>query len=328
MRYIRIPGTELQPSTICLGTGNIGSAIDPSTSFALLDAYLNQGGNFLDTAKVYADWLPGEKSVSEKTIGQWLRQRSNRNNVILATKGAHPELTAMHIPRLSRSEIVYDLQESLKNLQTEVIDLYWLHRDDVHRPVEEIIETLTDQVQAGKIRYFGCSNWRMERIKAAQVYAYQRGGPGFIANQMMWSLAVVNPKALPDQTMVVMDDELKRYHLETGLAAIPYSSQANGWFQRRARDTVGQMKATLRGMYGGMANEHRFRCMTQLASESGLLVTDIVLGYLQSQPFPTIPIVGCQSIDQLRDSLSAGDVSLSPDQVKYLEQEENLESTS
>jgi aryl-alcohol dehydrogenase-like predicted oxidoreductase len=102
MRYINIANTDLKPSAICFGTAHLGSIIDQRTSFRLLDNYLERGGNFLDTAKVYADWLRGERSSSEKTIGRWMRQRKNRGRVILAPKGGHPKLAAMQIPRLSR----------------------------------------------------------------------------------------------------------------------------------------------------------------------------------------------------------------------------------
>jgi aryl-alcohol dehydrogenase-like predicted oxidoreductase len=322
MRYLEIPNTALKPSAICLGTANLGSVIDQKASFRLLDAYLEQGGNFLDSAKVYADWLRGERSRSEKTIGRWMRQRKNRGQVILATKGGHPNLATLQIPRLSPAEIVADLNASLKNLQVECIDLYWLHRDDGHRPVEDIVETLLRQVALGKIRYFGCSNWRSARIKAAQAYAWRLGCPGFVANQAMWSLAVVDPQALADQTMVVMEAELKQVHVETNLTAFAYSSQANGWFQRRASGQTGGMSAALRKLYASPANEARFRRVEQLASASGLSLTELVLGYLLAQPFPTFPIVGSQSLGQLQDSLKAGDVQLTLEQVKYLEQTE------
>jgi len=319
MKYLTIPITDLTPSSICLGTANLGSAIPQNAAFDLLDAYVEQGGNFLDTAKIYADWLPGEKSISEKTIGTWLQQRKHRDRIIIATKGAHPDFATMHIPRLSRADIFADVEASLRNLQIEQIDLYWLHRDDVNRPVAEILDSLLELTRSGKIRYFGCSNWQAERIRAAQTYVQYSGKPGFIANQMMWSLAVVPQDALADQTTVAMNAELREYHSETSLTAIPYSSQANGWFQRMANGTMHQMNAAQQKMYNRPENERRFRRAQQLAAETGYSITEIVLAYLQSQPFLTIPIVGCQRLEQLCESLQAGDVRLSPEQLQFLE---------
>ena len=319
MRYTVIPGTNLRTSTICMGTGPIGSAVDRQASFALLDAYVDEGGNFLDSASVYANWLPIERSISEKTIGQWLTLRGNRDRIVIGTKGGHPELSTMHISRLSPADIVHDLDASLANLQADVIDLYWLHRDDPQRPVGEIVETLNEQVRLGKVRYLGASNWPPARIQAAQEYAVQHALQSFAASQALWSLAVPERAALGDRTLALMDDEFRRYHVQTGLAAIPYSSQANGYFQKLAQGGSEAIKPAQARVYGSAENQERFRRIQKLRADTGLSVSQIVLGYMQSQPFITIPIVGCRTLAQLADSLAAGDVRLTPEQVRYLE---------
>ena len=319
MKTVNLPNTDLTVSGICLGTGDIGSKIERSRSFRMLDLFLELGGTFIDTASVYANWLPGPESISEKTIGDWLCQSGKRDQVVLATKGAHPDLKTMHVSRMSRAEIVHDLDSSLRNLRTDVIDLYWLHRDDVKRPVGEILETLNDQVRAGKIRYFGCSNWSASRIREAQAYAEAHGLQGFSGDQMMWSLAVINRAAIADTTIVVMDDELRRLHAQGGLAAIPYTSQANGLFQKMAAGVADQMRPNHQAVYGSPENQARFQRVMALARELSTTVTAIVLGYLQSQPFVTVPIAGCQSPEQLADSAAASDVRLTAEQVAYLE---------
>ena len=307
----------MTPSVLCLGTALFGSTIGRDDAFALLDFFLEAGGNFLDSARIYADWLPGEKGRSEKTIGLWMRERRNRDRVIVATKGANLDL-ATGEPRLARACIESDLAESLQALQTDRIDLYWLHRDDPARPAEEIVDTLADQVRAGRIRQFGCSNWRVERIRAAQDYARRSGLPGFVGDQPMWSLARMEQKDVRDPTMVVMDEALQAYHRETGLACIPFSSQANGWFQKHALAPDGSASSI--GGCHAPENEARLRRARRLAAESGLSVTQIVLGYLIGQPFATIPIVGCRNREQLRDTLTAGDIRLDQDQIRFLEQ--------
>lgn len=282
-----------------------------------MDAYLTCGGNVIDTAAVYANWLPGEKNSSEKTIGRWLARTGKRDKIVLATKGGHPDLATMHISRMSPSEIVDDVETSLRNLQTDWIDLYWLHRDDPARPVAEIIDTLHGQVVAGKIRYFGSSNWRADRIEAAQIYATARGITGFVANQMRWSLAAIDPDATGDPTTVAMDDETYAFHQRTGLAAIPYSSQASGYFQKMAEGRA--ISPSQQKVYGGPENQQRLARVIQLAQETGLSVSQIVLAYLTSQPFTTIPIVGCRTVAQVEDSMRAGDVQLSNEQVAWLD---------
>ncbi|MBX3053085.1 MAG: aldo/keto reductase [Caldilineaceae bacterium] len=316
MRSTPIPHTDLTPSAICLGSSNFGNGIPPADAYALMDTYVTCGGNFIDTAAVYANWLPGEKNSSEKTIGRWLARSGQRARLVLATKGGHPDLATMHISRMSPPKIVDDVETSLRNLQTDWIDLYWLHRDDTARPVAEIIDTLHGQVVAGNIRYFACSNWRPERIAAAQAYAAQKGITGFVANQMRWSLAAINPAAVDDSTTVAMDDETYAYHKQSSLAAIPYSSQANGYFQKEAEKR--EVRPNQQKMYGNRENRARGARLKKLAGETGYSISQLVLGWLTNQPFPTIPIVGCRTVAQVEDSMTAGDVELTEAQVAWL----------
>ncbi len=320
MRQLTLPGSDLRVSSLCLGIGQFGSGLGQEISWRLLDAFVEAGGAFVDTANVYGDWVPGLKSPSEKMLGAWLAGRGNRDQVVLATKGGHPRLESMDVSRLAPADLVHDVDESLRHLQVEVIDLYWLHRDDPARPVGEIMQTLADLAAVGKIRSIGCSNWRADRIRAAQEYAAAQGLPGFVGDQMLWSMAALNPNGLPDPTMVAMTPDLYGYHLQSGLAAIPYSSQANGLFQKlsdwRSRDRITPGQAARHPL---AENQARLARAQSLARDLGVSLTGIVLGYLQSQPFTTIPIIGCRTLDQLQDSLAGDGVRLSPEQLAFLE---------
>lgn len=318
MKRLRIPGSRLEVSEICLGTVGLGATIDVPSSFTMLDRYLDLGGNFLDSANVYSDWIPGEKSRSEKTIGRWLKARNNRDQIVLATKGAHPRLESMQLSRLAPEDIVHDLDQSLASLQTDWIDLYWLHRDDPSRPVPEILETLNLQVRAGKIRYFGASNWTFERFRLAQDHARDQGMQGFVADQVLWNVAVVDPEHIADKTTTTMNAALEHYHRSTGIAAIPYSAQANGLFQRLLEGSLEQMNPELRRPYPPAPNFERFQKIQQIMRESNLSLSQVVLGYLMSQPFITIPIIGPRTLAQLEDSLGAAGVRLSGDQLEVL----------
>ena len=177
MRAFTIPHTDLTVSALSLGTGGMGTHVSHDDSFRILDRYVERGGNFLDTAHIYAAWVPGGGGASERTIGDWIRTRGARDAVAIGTKGGHPHLETMTISRLSPQEIVQDLDESLERLQIETIDLYWLHRDDPKRPVGELIETLTDAVTQKKIRYFGVSNWRLPACKRRWTMPLPEGLP-------------------------------------------------------------------------------------------------------------------------------------------------------
>jgi aryl-alcohol dehydrogenase-like predicted oxidoreductase len=322
VKNLNIPGTDLCPSAICLGTVPFGSTLSEKYSFDLLDACLHLGGNFIDTANVYADWIADTKSASEKTIGKWLQTRRNRGKVIIATKGGHPKLYQMQVPRLTKKDIIHDLHESLHHLQTDYVDLYWLHRDDPSIPVENILMTLEEQVQSGKIRYYGCSNWTASRLKEARNASVYHNIKGFAANQPLWSLAVPNHDRLTDKTMVQMDDELKAFHSITGMAVIPYSSQANGFFsgryQKNDKSFSSPSSSTVYQIYYNDGNFERLNRVKHVAQHLLKTTTQIALGYLLSQPYPVFPIVGSRTIEQLRDSYVAADIRLDPQTVRYL----------
>ena len=125
MKYKHIPHTDLFPSVICLGTASFGTSLDSSTAFQLLDTFVEHGGNCIDTAHIYGAWVPDGLGLSEKIIGQWVKERGLEEKIIVATKGAHPLLSAMDVSRLSRQDIVADLDASLHCLQRESIDLFW-----------------------------------------------------------------------------------------------------------------------------------------------------------------------------------------------------------
>lgn len=320
MRYVNIPVTELKASIICFGTQSMGAEISKSDSFTLLDTFVDQGGNFLDTAHIYSDWIPGEKGRSERIIGEWIKERGIRDKVIIGTKGAHPNFEIMNVPRLSNNEITSDLDESLKYLKTDYVDLYWLHRDDPKRSVEEILENMNCKVKDGKVRYFGCSNWKPARIKEAAEYAARKGISGFVANQMMWSLAVPNKDAIADKTIVSMDEEGIRLHKELGLTAVPYSSQAQGFFSKMKLKGTDGLDQRLKDIYHNTHNLKVFERAQKLAEQLSMSITEISLSYIISQPeFTSIPVIGCKNIEQLSGSLKASNRMLSPYHICYLE---------
>jgi len=225
----------------------------------------------------------------------------------------------MQTPRLSDAEVIGDLDESLRNLQTDYIDVYWLHRDDPNRPVGEIIEMLHRQVQAGKIRAFGCSNWRADRIQAAQAYAAAHELPAFVGDQLMWSLAAPNASALPDPTMVWMDEQMYAYHWSSGLPAMAYTAQAHGFFVKLEHATLDDLPESLRSVYGSASNLARLSRLQSLANELSVPVSAVSLAYIAAHPFPAFAIAGCSTLEQLATNLLAGDFVSPASAVAYLE---------
>lgn len=306
MEYKAIPRTDLNPSVICFGGGAVTYSDRRDFAFSQLDLYCHLGGNFIDTANIYGKWLPERTNISEQYIGQWLATRKNRNRIILATKGGHPDLASMSVPRLDRSSLSRDLEESLRALKTDTIDLYWLHRDDQDRPVEDILDSLQRFVREGKIRWYGCSNWTLPRILAARQAADREGWPGFVANQLFWSLADYNPAAMTDPTLTGMDDETWTMHKDSQMAAIPYSSQAGGYFQKLHTAGKAGIPQNRLALYDLPVNDRRYQMLLELSQQTGQTIDMLVLGYLLAQPFPVFPIIGPRTAAQLSASLKAG----------------------
>jgi aryl-alcohol dehydrogenase-like predicted oxidoreductase len=225
----------------------------------------------------------------------------------------------MEIPRLSEAELRSDVEESLVNLRTDYIDLYWLHRDDPSRPVAEILEALQRQAQAGKIRAFGCSNWRVERIQEAQAYAAAHQTPAFVGNQLMWSLAAPNRRALPDPTMVTMDELTYAYHRASGLPAMAYTSLAHGFFAKLEHATLDALPDSLRSVYGTASNLARLARLKTLANELRLSLSAVSLAYITSHPFPAYAITSCSTLEQLANNVLAGDVMLPAAALAFLD---------
>lgn len=322
MKYATILKTDLQVSRICFGTNRFGTIITEKEAFRLLDAFRESGGTFIDTAHVYANWIAGApKSASEKTIGRWLKKTGIRQKMIIASKGGHPELATPQIGRLSKKELTKDIDETLSYLQTDFIDLFWLHRDDPTVPVSDIMERLNEKKKEGKIRYYGCSNWKVPRMEEAQNYCERHGMEGFVASQVMWSAAIPNKAALSDpERLVVFNKEEYSFHNRTKMTVIPYSSQANGFYSKLTRNGINGISETDRNAYFNEENLRRFNLLQQLALRYNVPIAEVVLSYLISQPILTIPVIGCRTIEQLEESVKAVRLTLAPEEIEAIYQ--------
>lgn len=296
MKKVRIAGVPVSP--IGLGTAQFGARLPEAEAMRQLDRYV-ESGNLIDTAHVYSDWAPGERSRSERIIGRWLKSRGGRERVFLSTKGAHPRLETMDVPRLSDREIAEDLEGSLACLGTDYVDLYFLHRDDPSRPVGEILECLEGHRRAGKLRAYGCSNWTLPRLREARDYADAHGLTGFACNQLLWSLAAVNFDNVADKTLVGMDGPTWRYHRDAGLAAMAYMSAANGYFEHRRRGDLGE---AARRQYDRPENDAAYAALLALSERYGLGLTALSLAWFAAAPFPAAALASFSRPEQLEEA--------------------------
>lgn len=299
MERVVYPGTDLEVSRLCLGTVNYGVTLDQNGVNARLEEFLSMGGNFVDTAHVYSNWLPGETSRSEKMLGKALKA-FDRKQVIVSTKGAHFDFANPDISRVTPENIVKDLGESLDHLESDYVDLYFLHRDNTAVPVGELIDCLDEQVQKGRIRWIGCSNWTLDRVKEAAVYSQRTGKARFAVNQLMWSLAKINRAGIPDD-YVLMDKETMAFSAENAMGIMCYTSLARGYFTKRWKGM--NLGTDLTKVYQNPENDRIFEEIRQLPSAE--TVTRHCLRYFVDQPVTAVPIVTCNNADQLSECCAA-----------------------
>lgn len=319
MNSIPLHNTQLTVSRLCLGTNQFGTALDDRRADAILGAFAELGGTFLDTARSYGDWIPdAPRGASEACVGRLLKQRG-RDNWVVATKGCEFDYRAGDFaPRVTPAHLREDLAASLEALQTDYIDLYWLHRDDPSQPVEVIVDALVAEQRAGRIRYFACSNWSPARIEAAQAYARGIGHSGFVACQPLWGLAEPDREAMQRYCPGgYYEDGYQSLHA-AGLTMIPYSSQSRGYFSKVARDGESTLPDDLAALYLNDSNRRRQAVVERTAADHGVSVNQVVLGYLLSQPLPTIPLVGASRPEQLADTMAACELTLSPAELAAL----------
>ncbi len=315
MNYIKLNKTDLVVSPICLGTVNFGTTLSAEESKAQLTKFVENGGNIVDTAHVYGNWDSKVDSISERIIGDWFEETGLRKKVILATKGAHPLWGHMDIPRVNKKDINHDLNESLEYLKTDYIDIYFLHRDDVNTPVSEIMECLDEARKAGMIRYYGCSNWTLPRIKEAQKYCEEHGLQGFTFNQLMWSLADINFYNLPDKTFILMDDETREYHKQTGMNAMAYMSIAKGYFERRASGE--KLPASVVDVYENKTNDEIYNVAKEVVSEGMYSYMDLSYMYIMGEEaFCSIPLASFDNVEQLVVAINCLNKTIPKDIIK------------
>lgn len=314
MRTLKFGNRDV--AVLALGTSEFGGTCPESKGFDFMDAYVELGGNFIDTARLYGDFATPKNGESEKVVGRWMEQRRNRDSIFLSTKGAHPELHTMTVGRLSREEIRSDMAASLEDLRTDHVDVYWLHRDDVSRPVGDIMETMQSLIEDGSTKLIGVSNWKPARILEANAYARAHGLTEFTGNQPQFSLA--QQMIVEDPTLTPMDAETYRMHLETNMVCCCFSSQGKGFFTKF--DELGEAglpdKAKRRFLYPN--NIEVFERMKVVREQTGLTIGAIALAWLTCQPFPTFALCGASRVEQVRALKDAADAVLTAEQRDYL----------
>lgn len=283
---------DMSLSNIVLGTDGYGDRIDKKNAFSIMDLYTQNGGNVIDTARLYTN------GTSESYVGEFIS--GIRDNLYISTKCAHPPLSDMSHNRLNEIDIEYDIDTSLKTIGIDYIDIVWLHRDDLSVSVEPIIDIMNKMVKKGKIRYFGASNWTYQRIDEANKYADKTNQSGFIASQPLYNMATRTK--VWDSTLVCLEGEEKAKYDKSHFPVFAFSSQAKGFFEKYSQGTLSE-KAKERYLNDNTLKT--YERIKKFAQESGNTISYTALSMLIKQSnFDVFPIIGPSNVEQLKSTLN------------------------
>jgi aryl-alcohol dehydrogenase-like predicted oxidoreductase len=306
--------TGMKVAALCLGGNTFGWTTDQPASEAVLEAYVEAGGNFIDTADIYSRSVPGHSGgESETVLGKWMQARGNRQRVIIATKVMGAMGPGPNDLGLSRLHIMQGAEASLRRLRTDYIDLYQAHWDDRDTPLDETLRAFDDLVHQGKVRYLGASNHVAWRLTRALWESDKRGYARYESIQ-------------PKYNLVFRDEyerELEPLCLEQGLGVIPYSSLGSGFLTGKYRaDKPLPTTARASGVQKTYMNDRGFAVLAaveKVAEGIGATPAQVALSWLIHRPGITAPIASATTVEQLREILGAVDFRLDAEATATLD---------
>jgi aryl-alcohol dehydrogenase-like predicted oxidoreductase len=305
----QIPGTDLEVSEICLGGNVFGWTADRDASFAVLDAFLAGGGNFIDSADSYSAFAPGNSGgESETMIGDWLTARPGlRERVVIATKvGKHPEFMGLAPENISAAA-----EASLSRLGTDRIDLYYAHADDPDTPIEDSLAAFAALIQAGKVRHVAASNYSAPRLAEALQIAERESLPRYVALQPHYSLVERS----------AYEGELSELCEREGLACIPYWGLARGFLTGKYRPggpDIDSPRAAGAAAYLDERGIALLAALDEVAAAHDAEVATVALAWLLAQPTVLSPIASARNVEQLGPLLAVPGLQLSAEEVGRL----------
>jgi aryl-alcohol dehydrogenase-like predicted oxidoreductase len=312
MNKRKLGNTGIEISPLVFGGNVFGWTADRATSFMLLDAFVAAGFNAIDTADVYSRWVPGHTGgESETIIGDWLKRSGNRNNVIIATKVGMDMGDGKK--GLSKSYILRSVEDSLRRLQTNYIDLYQSHTDDPDTPQEETLAAYAELIKQGKVRAIGASNFKADRLAKALEISKRTGLPAYQTLQPNYSLL----------ERAEYESNLEPLCVGEGLGVVNYFPLGGGFLTGKYRsesDVAGRARARTVTKY---LNERGFRilkALDQVAKKYNANPAKISLAWVMSRPSITAPIVSSTNLEQLNDLMSSVELSLDKDSIELLNQ--------
>ena len=302
---ITIPESDLVVHPLCLGGNIFGGSANEAQSHLVLDAYRSHGGNFIDTADMYTQWIEGHVGgESESVIGSWMKSRGNRADMVIATKVSKMDRR----PGLSAQNIIAACEESLDRLQTDYIDLYYSHSDDETVSLEETLGAYAQLIAEGKVRYIAASNFTPARVRESIKFSEDNNLPSYIAVQDLYNLV--------DRT--TYEAEMAGTVADLGISNIPFYGIARGFLTGKYRPGVTEVDSMRPAalVYTTDKNYAILTAMDEIAQAHNAPLGAIALGWLRAQPTVSAPIASARTVPQLEEIIQV--VELTPEEVVRL----------
>jgi aryl-alcohol dehydrogenase-like predicted oxidoreductase len=299
--------TGLTVSPLCFGGNVFGWTADRDQSFAVLDAYVAAGGNFIDTADVYSEWVPGNTGGdSERILGEWLASRGNREDLVIATKVAKLSTARGLAPDTIRRA----LDDSLSRLQTDYVDVYYAHEDDPDVPLEDVLGTFAELIDGGKVRHIAASNFSPERLRESLEVAERSGLPSYAAIQDQYNL--MERSHYEDNLLPIVE--------QYDLVALPYYSLARGFLTGKYRPgvTIDSPRAKGAAPYIGERGDRVLTALEEIAGAHGTSLAAVALAWLLARPGIAAPLASARTVEQFADLVAMGSVDLTDAEVAAL----------
>jgi aryl-alcohol dehydrogenase-like predicted oxidoreductase len=310
MKKRKLGKSNIEIAPLALGGNVFGWTADEATSFRLLDGFVDAGFSLIDTADVYSVWVPGHQGgESETVIGNWLKRSGRRKDVVIATKVGNvmsPEKKGLSKPYILRA-----VEDSLRRLQTDSIDLYQSHVDDPATPIEETLEAYSELVRAGKVKAIGASNFTAERLTASLEVSKQRGYPSYVSLQPHYNLV----------ERADYETNLEPVCVANGIGVIPYFGLASGFLTGKYRLEADLSKSPRGSRVQKYLNEHGLRVLSALdevAKHHNSTPARVSLAWLIARPSITAPIASATNLDQLKDLIAATELQLDRESIEIL----------